>query len=191
MTQDSGMSDDQVVATADNTLRGPEAFLDVRDLRVHFQTEDGLVRAVDGVSFQVERGQTLGIVGESGSGKSVTSLSLMGLHKRANKRGRGGAIMGGEIWLDGEELVSASEERLEKLRGEKMAMIFQDPLSAMHPYYTVGEQIAEAYLAHHKVSKAMPAHARSRCSIGSVFRSRTPAPTTTRTSSPAACGSAR
>ena len=112
---------------------GTNAFLDVRDLRVHFQTEDGLVRSVDGVSFQVERGRTLGIVGESGSGKSVTSLSLLGLHQRPDKRGRGGARVSGEIWLDGEELVSASEERLEKLRGDKMAMIFQDPLSAMHP----------------------------------------------------------
>ena len=133
---------------------GANAFLDVRDLHVHFQTEDGLVKSVDGVSFQVERGRTLGIVGESGSGKSVTSLSLLGLHPRPDKRGRGGARMSGEIWLDGEELVSAPEARLEALRGEKMAMIFQDPLSAMHPYYTVGDQIAEAYLAHNKVSKA-------------------------------------
>jgi len=133
---------------------GANAFLDVRDLRVHFQTEDGLVKAVDGVSFQVERGRTLGIVGESGSGKSVTSLSLLGLHQLPDKRGRGGARISGEIWLDGEELVGASEARLESLRGDKMAMIFQDPLSAMHPYYTVGDQIAEAYLVHNKVSKA-------------------------------------
>jgi peptide/nickel transport system ATP-binding protein len=131
------------------------AFLDVRDLAVHFQTEDGLVRSVDGISFQVERGRTLGIVGESGSGKSVTSLSLLGLHKRPDRRGRGGARLSGEIWLDGEELVAASPEKLQALRGNKMAMIFQDPLSAMHPYYTVGTQIAEAYLVHNKVSKAV------------------------------------
>jgi peptide/nickel transport system ATP-binding protein len=131
------------------------AFLDVRDLAVHFQTEDGLVRSVDGISFKVERGRTLGIVGESGSGKSVTSLSLLGLHKRPDRRGRGGARLSGEIWLDGEELVSASPEKLQALRGNKMAMIFQDPLSAMHPYYTVGTQIAEAYLVHNKVSKAV------------------------------------
>jgi peptide/nickel transport system ATP-binding protein len=129
-------------------------FLDVRDLKVHFGTEDGLVRSVDGISFQLERGKTLGIVGESGSGKSVTSMSLLGLHRRADRKGRGGAIMQGEIWLDGQELVSAPSARLRAMRGQKMAMIFQDPLSAMHPYYTVGAQIAEAYRVHHDVSKA-------------------------------------
>jgi peptide/nickel transport system ATP-binding protein len=123
------------------------SFLDVRDLRVHFPTEDGLVRAVDGVSFTLERGKTLGIVGESGSGKSVTSLGLLGLHRQGNAR------VSGEIWLDGEELVSATNERVRALRGEKMAMIFQDPLTAMHPYYTIGAQIIEAYRVHNKVSK--------------------------------------
>ena len=131
-----------------------QPFLDVRDLRVHFPTEDGVVKSVDGISFRVERGKTLGIVGESGSGKSVTSLSLLGLHKRPDKRGRGGARISGEIWLDGEELTNAAPERLEELRGDKLAMIFQDPLSAMHPYYTVGEQIAEAYLVHNRASKS-------------------------------------
>jgi len=132
----------------------PQAFLDVRDLRVHFGTEDGVVKSVDGISFQLERGQTLGIVGESGSGKSVTSLSLLGLHKLADHKGRGGARMSGEIWLDGEELISAGPSKIQALRGNKMAMIFQDPLSAMHPYYTVGAQLAEAYRVHNKVSKA-------------------------------------
>ena len=130
-------------------------FLDVRDLKVHFGTEDGLVKSVDGISFQLERGQTLGIVGESGSGKSVTSMSILGLHKRADRKGRGGARMSGEIWLDGEELISADQSKVEALRGEKMAMIFQDPLSAMHPFYTVGEQLVEAYRVHHKVSKSV------------------------------------
>lgn len=134
---------------------GSQPFLDVRDLRVHFGTEDGLVKSVDGISFQLERGQTLGVVGESGSGKSVTSLSLLGLHKRADRKGRGGARMSGEIWLDGEELISAEPNRLQELRGNKMAMIFQDPLSAMHPYYTVGDQLVEAYRVHNKVSKAV------------------------------------
>ena len=95
----------------------------------------------------MERGRTLGIVGESGSGKSVTSLAIMGLH-----RGRGTEITG-EIRLDGEELVNATPERVRQLRGSKMAMIFQDPLSALHPYYTVGAQIIEAYRVHNKVSK--------------------------------------
>jgi peptide/nickel transport system ATP-binding protein len=131
------------------------AFLDVRDLRVHFATEDGLVKSVDGISFSLERGRTLGIVGESGSGKSVTSLALLGLHRRSDRKGRGGAKITGEIWLDGEDLVDATAHRVQELRGDKMAMIFQDPLSAMHPYYTVGAQIAEAYLVHNKVSKSV------------------------------------
>jgi peptide/nickel transport system ATP-binding protein len=125
----------------------PTGFLDVRDLRVHFPTDDGLVKSVDGLSFSLERGRTLGIVGESGSGKSVTSLSILGLHKGGHAR------MSGEIWLDGEELVSASRERVRQLRGQRMSMIFQDPLSSMHPYYTVGAQIIEAYRVHNDVSK--------------------------------------
>ena len=126
----------------------PQAFLDVRDLRVHFPTDDGVVKSVDGLSFQLERGKRLGIVGESGSGKSVTSLSIMGLHKQ------GAARISGEIWVDGTELVSADPETVRKLRGKTMAMIFQDPLSAMHPYYSVGHQIVEAYRLHHDVSKS-------------------------------------
>jgi peptide/nickel transport system ATP-binding protein len=129
---------------------GPEgsgAYLSVRDLSVHFPTDDGLVRAVDGLSFDLQRGRTLGIVGESGSGKSVTSLALLGLHKGTRAR------LGGQIWLDGQELVAASKEEVRKLRGDKMAMIFQDPLSAMHPYYSIGDQIVEAYRVHHSVSK--------------------------------------
>ncbi|MEV7009060.1 ABC transporter ATP-binding protein [Streptosporangium sp. NPDC051022] len=126
-----------------------QSFLELRDLRIHFPTEDGLVKSVDGLSFKLERGKTLGIVGESGSGKSVTSLGILGLHKG------GRAKISGEIWLDGEELVSASQDHVRTLRGKKMAMIFQDPLSAMHPYYSVGTQIIEAYRIHHKVSKAV------------------------------------
>ncbi|MBM9503828.1 ABC transporter ATP-binding protein [Actinacidiphila acididurans] len=124
-----------------------DAFLSVRDLRIHFDTDDGLVKSVDGISFDLARGRTLGIVGESGSGKSVTSLGIMGLHR--TKRAR----ITGEVWLDGEELVGAGPDHVRRLRGRKMAMIFQDPLSAMHPYYTVGAQIVEAYRVHNKVSK--------------------------------------
>ena len=133
--------------------RTDRPFLDVRDLRVHFPTDDGLVKAVDGLSFGVERGRTLGIVGESGSGKSVTSLAVLGLHERSRPgpSGRGGRLSG-EIHLDGEELLSRSPEYVRSLRGKRMAMIFQDPLSAMHPYYTVGQQIVEAYRIHHRVS---------------------------------------
>ncbi|MCL6737503.1 ABC transporter ATP-binding protein [Streptomyces neyagawaensis] len=129
----------------------PDAFLEVRDLKVHFPTDDGLVKSVDGLSFQLEKGKTLGIVGESGSGKSVTSLAIMGLH-RLGARGKN-VRMSGEIWLDGKELVSASPDEVRRLRGREMAMIFQDPLSAMHPYYTVGNQIVEAYRVHHDVDK--------------------------------------
>ncbi|MEV4757703.1 ABC transporter ATP-binding protein [Micromonospora sp. NPDC049559] len=115
----------------------------VHDLRVRFDTEDGVVRAVDGVSFSVERGRTLGIVGESGSGKSVTSLAVLGLHNPRR------TSISGQILLGGRELVGRPEEEIRKLRGRDMAMIFQDPLSALHPYYTVGRQIAEAYRVHH------------------------------------------
>ena len=127
----------------------PSAFLSVRDLRVHFRTGDGLVKAVDGLSFDLERGQILGIVGESGSGKSVTSQAILGLHKGSS------AEVSGEIWFEGRELVRMSEGDMRPLRGSEMAMIFQDPLSALHPFYTVGWQIVEGYREHNKVSKAV------------------------------------
>ncbi|HEV7185963.1 MAG TPA: ABC transporter ATP-binding protein [Leifsonia sp.] len=127
------------------TETGP--FLRVEDLRVHFPTDDGLVKSVDGLSFELKRGEILGIVGESGSGKSVTSQAIMGLHKGSKAR------ITGEIWLDGHELVGADEEEIRLLRGNDMAMIFQDPLSALHPFYTVGAQISEAFLVHNQVSK--------------------------------------
>jgi len=120
----------------------------VRDLKIHFPTDDGLVKSVDGLSFGLEKGKTLGIVGESGSGKSVTSLGILGLHKGTRAR------VSGEVWLDGTELVAATKEEVRRLRGLKMAMIFQDPLSALHPYFTVGAQIAEAYRIHNDVSKS-------------------------------------
>ncbi|MEV2231434.1 MULTISPECIES: ABC transporter ATP-binding protein [Streptomyces phaeochromogenes group] len=126
---------------------GSEAFLSVRDLRVRFSTEDGIVKAVDGLSFDVERGKTLGIVGESGSGKSVTNLTVLGLHNPKT------STVEGEIVLDGKELVTATEKEMEKLRGNKVAMIFQDPLTALSPYYTVGRQIAEPFMKHTGASK--------------------------------------
>ncbi len=145
-------------ATATAVVVGPgdvppsEAFLDVRDLKVHFPTDDGVVKSVDGLSFQLEKGRTLGIVGESGSGKSVTSLAVMGLH-RASTASRSTVEMSGEIWLGGKELLSADPEEVRRLRGRDMAMIFQDPLSALHPYYTIGSQIVEAYRVHNDVDK--------------------------------------
>lgn len=127
------------------------SFLSVRDLQVHFPTDDGLVKSVDGLSFDLERGKTLGIVGESGSGKSVTSLAIMGLHRTGQARSR--PHISGEVVLDGEDLVRADADHVRKLRGRKMAMVFQDPLSAMHPYYSVGKQIVEAYRTHNDVDK--------------------------------------
>ncbi|MFI7384333.1 ABC transporter ATP-binding protein [Streptomyces sp. NPDC049813] len=126
---------------------GSDAFLSVRDLKVQFSTEDGAVKAVDGLSFDLERGKTLGIVGESGSGKSVTNLTVLGLHPKKN------TTIDGEILLDGQELLTATESELEKLRGNKMAMIFQDSLTALSPYYTVGRQIAEPFRKHTGASK--------------------------------------
>ena len=123
------------------------SFLSVRDLKVHFPTVDGIVKATDGLSFDLEKGKTLGIVGESGSGKSVSSSAILGLHRNTS------AIVSGEILLDGVDLLKISDEDMRRRRGKDVAMIFQDPLSAMHPYYTVGNQIAEAYRVHHDVSK--------------------------------------
>ncbi|MFJ4919660.1 ABC transporter ATP-binding protein [Streptomyces sp. NPDC088725] len=122
-------------------------FLSVRDLRVHFSTEDGVVKAVDGLSFDVQKGRTLGIVGESGSGKSVTNLAILGLHDREH------TTIEGEIELEGKELLAASERELEHLRGNKMSMIFQDALASLSPYHTVGRQISEAYRKHTGASK--------------------------------------
>src|SRR5215212_4293662 len=114
------------------------ALLEIRDLKVHFDTDDGLVKAVDGVSYTVDRGQTLGIVGESGSGKSVSSLTVMGLTRSPNTR------ITGQILFEGKDLLQATEDELRTIRGNEIAMIFQDPLSSLHPFYKVGRQIAEA-----------------------------------------------
>jgi len=121
--------------------------LEVRDLKVAFDTDDGVVRAVDGISYTVEAGHSLGIVGESGSGKSVSSLSILGL-----TRG-GGTKFSGEVIFEGRDLLAMSDEELRKVRGEEIAMIFQDPLSSLHPFYRVGDQLIEAVRAHHDVSK--------------------------------------
>ena len=121
------------------------ALLEVRDLRVHFDTDDGVVKAVDGVNFSLDRGQTLGIVGESGSGKSVTNLAIVGL-------ARGGRISG-EVLFNGRDLLKMHAAELRDIRGKQIAMIFQDPLSSLHTYFKVGAQIAEMIRAHEKVSK--------------------------------------
>ncbi len=121
--------------------------LEVKDLRTQFPTRAGLVRAVDGVSFHVEEGELLGLVGESGCGKSITALSVMRLVSAP------GRIVGGEILFAGENLLAASEERLREIRGDDIAMIFQDPMTSLNPVYTVGEQIAEALRLHRKLNR--------------------------------------
>jgi peptide/nickel transport system ATP-binding protein len=123
------------------------ALLEIENLQVHFDTDDGVVRAVDGISYSVDRGQTLGIVGESGSGKSVSSLTVMGLSRSRNAR------ISGSIRFDGKELLNASEDDMRALRGDDVAMIFQDPLSSLHPFYKVGAQIVEAIRTHRDVTK--------------------------------------
>jgi peptide/nickel transport system ATP-binding protein len=124
-----------------------ENFLTVEDLKVHFPTSDGVVLATDGLSFGLDQGKTLGIVGESGSGKSVSSSAILGLHRGTT------AKVSGSIRIGGTDLFSLSDEEMRLRRGKEVAMIFQDPLSALHPYYTIGNQIAEAYQVHHKVGR--------------------------------------
>jgi len=121
--------------------------LEVRDLKVHFDTSDGVVKAVDGVSLRLGERQRLGVVGESGSGKSVTFLTVMGLITRKD------ATIEGEVLFRGQDLLALSAEEMRHIRGKEMAMIFQDPISSLHPLFRVGDQIAEAILAHEKVSK--------------------------------------
>lgn len=122
-------------------------FLTVEDLKVRFPTRSGLVKAVDGLEFSLERGKVLAIVGESGSGKTAASLAILGLHGAR-------AQISGRVSLDGREIVGAPEHVLRKLRGAQMSMIFQDPLTAMHPYYTVGDQLMEALRAHKTITRA-------------------------------------
>jgi peptide/nickel transport system ATP-binding protein len=125
------------------------ALLEVRNLRTCFSTDEGEFAAVDGVSFEVQAGKTLAIVGESGCGKSVTSLSIMGLVPPA-----AGSIRGGSITFEGQELVGAPEEVLQNLRGNGMAMVFQEPMTSLNPAYTVGDQIMEALLRHRPMDRA-------------------------------------
>jgi peptide/nickel transport system ATP-binding protein len=125
-----------------------ERLLDVEELKVSFVTEDGVVRAVDDVSFTLDRGEVVALVGESGSGKSVTVMTLMGLTRSANARFAGSAR------LRGQELVTAAEEELERIRGKEIAMIFQDPISSLSPVHRIGDQIVEQIRAHEKISKA-------------------------------------
>jgi peptide/nickel transport system ATP-binding protein len=122
--------------------------LEVNDLKTYFRTDDGVVRAVDGVSFTVERGETLGIVGESGSGKSVTCLTIMGLNPKRNSMSSGVAL-----WK-GDNLLTMSPRRLREIRGNDIAMIFQDPMTSLNPVHKIGDQLGEAMRLHEDVSRS-------------------------------------
>jgi oligopeptide/dipeptide ABC transporter ATP-binding protein len=124
-----------------------ERLLEVKDLNVRFATEDGIVRAVDGISFELERGKVLGIVGESGSGKSVTAMTLMGLTRGVNAR------FEGEVLYRGTDLLKVSDRGMQDYRGNELGMIFQDPMTSLNPVYRIGEQIVEALQAHEKLDK--------------------------------------
>ena len=125
-----------------------DVLLEVRDLRTHLKVMDGTVPAVDGVSFALHRGETLGVVGESGCGKSVTALTLMGLIPAPP------AQVAGQIWFDGRDLLRASEEEMLRVRGAEMAMVFQEPMTSLNPVLTIGDQIVEAILSHKKGGRA-------------------------------------
>jgi peptide/nickel transport system ATP-binding protein len=131
------------VSTTENS-NPPTHLLEVQDLRVSFRTEDGVVQAVDGVSFGIDRGEVVAIVGESGSGKSVTAMTLMGLTRGPNTSFEGRAL------FQGKDVVGASEEELRRIRGAEIAMVFQDPLSSLDPVYRVGDQIVEQIRVHDK-----------------------------------------
>ena len=123
------------------------ALLEVRDLTTRFRTDDGIVKAVSGVNFSLDRGQTLGVVGESGSGKSVTFLTLMGLVDRRH------AQVSGSVLFDGQEILGASGSRLQKIRGQRIGMIFQDPMTSLNPVKRIGWQLEEAVMLHNDVTR--------------------------------------
>ena len=125
----------------------PRKLLSVRDLKTSFFTHVGEVKAVRGISFDVNEGEVLGIVGESGSGKSVTSLSIMGLLQYP------GRVVDGEILLNGEDILTYSKDQMRKVRGKEIAMIFQDPMTSLNPVYTIGNQVMEMILEHEKMTK--------------------------------------
>jgi len=122
--------------------------LQVKDLKTYFYTDDGVVKAVDGVDFTIRKGETLGMVGESGCGKSVTALSVLRLIQEPP-----GKIVSGEIWFKGEELLKKNPEEMRKIRGNDISMIFQEPMTSLNPVYTIGEQISEAIVLHQKLDK--------------------------------------
>jgi peptide/nickel transport system ATP-binding protein len=146
MTETANYLTDQPLGENQGNANAP--YLVVEDLTVRFPTADGVVQAVTDLSYTLEQGKTLGIVGESGSGKSVSSMAIMGLHDYKRTK------MTGSIRVGGQEIVGLSNSRMQDVRGGDVAMIFQDPLSSLHPFFSIGSQISEGYRAHHKVSRS-------------------------------------
>ena len=174
------------MSTSEPAAPGPTdgSLLRVDDLHVSFATEEGVVEAVDGVSFEVSAGEVLAVVGESGSGKSVTAMTLLGLTRSPNARFQGTAH------YKGTELIGASEDELRKVRGAEIAMIFQDPMTSLNPVVTIGDQIAEQIQAHEDVPDHQARERGDRAArAGAAYRGRASGSTPTRSSSPAACAS--
>ena len=132
----------------ENTTIQDEVILQVKDLRTYFNTDEGVVKAVDGITFNLRKGETMGIVGESGSGKSVTNLSIMNLIPNPP-----GKIMGGEVLFHGEDLLKLSEKQIQNIRGNKISMIFQDPMSSLNPFLRISTQMVETIMLHQKLDK--------------------------------------
>jgi peptide/nickel transport system ATP-binding protein/oligopeptide transport system ATP-binding protein len=125
-----------------------DLLLQVKDLKTYFYTDDGIVKAVDGIDFTIRKGETLGMIGESGCGKSVSALSILQLVQNPP-----GKIINGEIWFKGEDLLKKKTEQMRKIRGNDISMIFQEPMTSLNPVYTIGEQISEAIILHQKLNK--------------------------------------
>jgi len=148
MSENSHFLTEQDPTSAPQQASSGSAFLTVEDLTVRFPTADGTVQAVTDLSYTLEQGKTLGIVGESGSGKSVSSMAIMGLHDPKRSE------MSGSIRVGDTEILGLSNNKMQKIRGGDVAMIFQDPLTSLHPFYSIGDQISEGYRAHADVSKS-------------------------------------
>ena len=156
-----------------------EKLLEIKDLVVRYETDYETVEAVNGISLTLNRGETLGLVGETGAGKTTTALSIIRLIPNPP-----GVVAGGEIWLDGENIQDLGEKQMRKIRGKKISMIFQDPMTALNPVLSVGDQISEVIRLHEKASRA-EANAKA-AEMLELVASPASASTNTRTSSPAA-----